>query len=374
MRLGHRARVGLIGTCAVLVALIAIAFAVGGSGSKSNSNRSTTTAGYGVAPADGIGVAGAPVPSTVPLRHPGAQSPRLPAAGAAPVVAPQPALAAHRGIAPAPDSADELSAVGAPTTAGGGGSSGSNSSGADSAKLTRTSSSIDATKIIKTGNLTIRVPKLAVKEAIQRLTVLATTQGGYVSGSTTSLDSSNPYGEIVLRIPVAHFQDTIDAAEKGQKVVALTTSADDVTGKFVDLSAKKRALERSRSTYLTILSRARTIGETLAVQQRIDDVQQQIDQLHGQLKLLGNQASYSTLTVDVVAAGVKTFAATHHQRHGIGKAWHDSWSRFGRGINAIVGAIGPIVFAVLLLAVLGLIGYGGYRGFRRATGHSQAAA
>jgi hypothetical protein len=364
MRLGHRARVGLIGTCAVLVALIAIAFAVGGSGSKPSSSGLKATGGVGLLP----------VPSSVPLtRHSVANSPRLPAAGAAPVVAPQPALAAQTGTASAPDSAAELSAVGAPTTAGAG-SSGSNSSGADSAKLTRTSSSIDATKIIKTGNLTIRVPKLAVKEAIQRLTVLATTQGGYVSGSTTSLDSSNPYGEIVLRIPVAHFQDTIDAAEKGQKVVALTTSADDVTGKFVDLSAKKRALERSRSTYLTILSRARTIGETLAVQQRIDDVQQQIDQLHGQLKLLGNQASYSTLTVDVVAAGVKTFAATHHQRHGIGKAWHDSWSRFGRGVNAIVGAIGPIVFAVLLLAVLGLIGYGGYRGFRRATGHSQAAA
>jgi hypothetical protein len=360
MRIGHKARAALIGTCAVLVALIAIAFAVGGSGSDSggaSQGLNRTTAAAADTPTDSVGVPGE-IATLGPVRQgPGKNGP-LPSVAGAPALASAPEYAAS-GVASSPT----------------GGSVGRRSSAADGEKLAGTGSSLEASKIIKTGNLTIRVPKLAVKETTQKLAALATAQGGYVSASNASLDTSSPYGEVVLRVPVAHFQDTIDAASRlGQKVVSLVTSADDVTGKFVDLAAKKHALERTRSTYLTILSRARTIGATLAVQQRIDDVQQQIDQLHGQLKLIGNQASYSTLTVDVVPSGVETFAATHHQRHGLGKAWHDSWSRFGRGVNAIVGAIGPIVFALLLIAVLGLIGYGGYRGFRRATRGSQATA
>jgi hypothetical protein len=346
-RLGQRTRVTLIGTCAVLVALIAIALAVGGSGSASGDAGQSATTSYALrAPANSVG-------KNAPL-------PRV-AAGVAPLV---PAGA------PAADTAPELA-----RSAAGGGTSSASSADAHSAKLTRTGSSLESSKIVKTGNLTIRVPKLAVKDATQKLTALATAQGGYVSASSASLDGSNPYGEVVLRVPVAHFQDTIDAASRlGQKVVTLTTSAHDVTGKYVDLSAKKHALERTRSTYLTILSRARTIGSTLAVQQRIDDVQQQIDQLHGQLKLLGSQTSYSTLTVDVVPAGVQTLAAKHHQSDGIGKAWHDSWSRFDRGVNAIVGAIGPIVFALLLLGLLGLIGLLGYRGLRRISDRTHASA
>jgi hypothetical protein len=357
MRIGHKARAALIGTCAVLVALIAIAFAVGGSdsgGASQGLNR--TTADAADTPTDSVGVPGE-IATLAPARQGLVKNGPLPSVAGA----------------PAPVSAPEYAASGVASSPTGG--SVSRSSAADDAKLGGTGSSLEASKIIKTGNLTIRVPKLAVKETTQKLAALATAQGGYVSASNASLDTSSPYGEVVLRVPVAHFQDTIDAASRlGQKVVSLITSADDVTGKFVDLAAKKHALERTRSTYLTILSRARTIGATLAVQQRIDDVQQQIDQLHGQLKLIGNQASYSTLTVDVVPSGVETLAATNHQRHGLGKAWHDSWSRFGRGVNAIVGAIGPVVFALLLIAVLGLIGYGGYRGFRRATRGSQAAA
>ncbi|HVX69674.1 MAG TPA: DUF4349 domain-containing protein [Mycobacteriales bacterium] len=336
MRLGHKARIGLIGTCAVLVALIATAFAVGGSQPNNDAGGSAS-----------VGVAARPADSFA-LRH---------TSNSGGSVAPEPVVAPGLAAPTTDQAAASEDAVAGVTPSGRTAASAGASSAGGGADL-------GASRIVKTGNLTIRVPKLSVQDTARALTGLATAQGGYVSGSNASLETASPYAEVVLRIPVAHFQDAITAAEKlGQKVVSLTTSADDVTGKYVDLSAKKHALERTRSTYLTILSRARTIGATLAVQQRIDGVQQQIDQLHGQLKLLGSQSSYSTLTVDVVS-DTRAFAAVH-QRDGIDKAWHDSWSRFDRGVNAIVGAIGPVVFAVLLLGLVGLIGLGGYRGFRR---------
>jgi hypothetical protein len=330
----------------VLVALIATAFAVGGGSETESAGAARSTASLplvaGALPTNG----GSAARNGLSYASAGRSAPT----GGVP------------GALPAPEVAPAHGAVLAP--------------GAPSRNVIKTSdaSSVDATRIVKTGNLTIRVAKKDVQSVTQSLTELAAAQGGYVAQSNTNFDSAAPSGQVVLRIPVAHFEDAIKAAEHlGMHVVSLSTSSDDVTGKYVDLNARRHALEHTRSTYLAILSRARTIGATLSVQQRIDDIQQQIDQLHGQIKLLGNQASYSTLTVDVVPVGAKALATVHHDRHGIGKAWHDSWSRFSRGVDALVGAIGPVVFAVLLIALLAGIGTLGYRGVRKVTGSHGAA-
>jgi hypothetical protein len=281
-------------------------------------------------------------------------------------------------VASAPKAALPRSAQNAPLTAGtAGGSAGSGGGRAEFAAnrdIASSGSSVEATRIVKTGNLELRVPKKDVPAQTDKLVVLAASEGGYVASSSTNLGSGAPYGEVVLRIPVARFEDAIKKAQALGHTVTLTTSADDVTGKYVDLAAKRHALEQTRSTYLSILSRARTIGATLAVQQRIDDVQQQIDQLSGQIKLLGSQSSYSTLTVDVVPSGL--VVPLHHaaRRHGIGKAWHDSWRRFSRGVDAMVGAIGPIVFALLLFGLIGLIGWLGNRSARRLINDRRSAA
>ncbi len=361
MRLAHKTRVVLIGACALLVALIATAFAIGGSGSKESAGPALTRA-------NGLGGVAVGSPAGLPpvFAH-GSAAKRAPV----PAVGAPPALAPQVGSAPVTSSEDQSALPGAAAATSGGGTV-----VADGPRsLVPSSSSLAATRIVKTGNVEIRVAKRDVQAVTDKLNLLATAEGGYVSQSNTELGAGAPSSEVVLRVPVAHFQDAITAAEKlGTHVISVSTSAADVTGKYVDLSARMHALERTRSTYLSILSRARTIGATLAVQQRIDDVQQQIDRLHGQLKLLGNQSSYSTLTVDVVPSGVAALAKPDHQRHGIGKAWHDSWSRFSRGVDAMVGAIGPIVFALLLFAVLALIGWFGNRTVRRMTADRRSAA
>lgn len=320
----HKTRAVLIGSGAVLVALVATAFAVGGSAHTATTN--------------------AAVSATASVA--------------------MPARAPHK-------------AVGLGSAGGGAGAGVASAGGSVAAPVSAPLSSgpaVDATRIVKTGELAIRVAKQDLQAKADALVRLATAEGGYVAQSSTELGGGAPSSEVVLRIPVAHFEDAIRAASGlGVHVLSLTTSADDVTGQYVDLTARLRALEQTRSTYLTILSRARTIGETLAVQQRVDDVQQQIDQLKGRIKLLANQSSYSTLTVDLVPAGGVT-PLHHARRDGLGAAWHRSWSRFDRGVNAIVAAIGPIVFALLLLGLVGLIGLFGYRGVRRVVSRSHAAA
>jgi hypothetical protein len=346
LRLDHRARVALMGTLALFIALVATAFAIGGSGSDSQSNARSAvlepagTAPLAGAPTNGVGVAGGitAAPPSLAVRHGVAQEKEFATTGSS-----GGSSAAGTVTAPAP----------APQTA------------TDSATATDASASVQATKIVKTGELTVRVDKTQVQSIVGQLSTLATSQGGYVASSSTNTGSGVPSGEVVLRIPVAHFTDAINAAEKLGHVLSLTTSADDVTGHYVDLAAREHALVQTRETYLTILGRARTIGATLEVQDRIQGVQSQIEQLQGQLKVLASQTSYSTLTVDVTPEALA--AALPHHRHGLSKAWHTSWTRFGRGIDSLVGAIGPLVLALLILAVVGTALTIGYCGVRKVT-------
>jgi len=221
-------------------------------------------------------------------------------------------------------------------------------------------------KVIKTGELDLQVTKGKVGHTLDLLSGLASLEHGYIANSRTSEGGFAPSGAITMRVPVAAFDDTVQRARTltGVKVLGLNTSGKDVTSKYVDLKARINALEKTRATFLTLLSRATTIGETLAVQQHITDVQTQIEQLQGQKKVLVNQAALSTLTVTVDQKVVAQTTKTHH-KSGLQKAFDRSVSRFVHGIEAIIGVIGPLLLAALLIALFWFVGRFGYRALRR---------
>jgi hypothetical protein len=336
-----RARLAGMAALAVIVVVIVLAFALGGTKSPSGT-AGTAGAPSAVAPAArGAGAGtGANAPTTgFGVAH----------AGRAPVAAPTAATSAAGSVAVR----------------------GQVSSTAGSPQLESAADSVTATRVVKTGSLSLRVARGQVQSTVAKLVALTTSMGGYVSQSHTDDIQGSPDGEVTLRIPAGQFDNAVTAAEKLGHVTSLTTNAHDVTGRYVDLGARLAALRQTRTTYLTILGRARTIGSTLEVQQRVDDVQQQIEELQGQLKVLGNQSADGTLTADVTQVGSKTLTPhRHHKHNGIGAAWHRSINRFARGFDAIVGALGPLLLAILVLAVIAGVAGLGYRGVRRATGQT----
>ncbi len=220
-------------------------------------------------------------------------------------------------------------------------------------------------RIVKTGRLELQVDKGDVTPTLGRLTALATFERGYVAESRTDEAGPSPSGTVTLRVPVAAFEDTVNRARGyGSKVLSLQTSAHDVTSEYVDLKARIRALRGTRNSFLDLLARATTIGQTLAVQQRVSDVQAQIERLQGQRKVLGSQSALSTLTVTV---GQKAAAATTatHRKSGIERAVDRSVSRFVRGIEVMIGAVGPIMLVLLVAGLAWVAARVGYRLLRR---------
>ena len=96
-----------------------------------------------------------------------------------------------------------------------------------------------------------------------------------------------------------NFSAVLKQAQQYGKTSNVSTKATDVTGQYVDLQAQITALQASRQQYLTILAKATSIGDILAVQEQLDSIQSQIEQLQGQLQVLTSETSYSTLNVTV---------------------------------------------------------------------------
>ena len=338
----------LVMAAAALVVIVIASFAVGGSGSD---NVETAASGGSGATADQGATGFQKIPDNA--------RESLAAPSAVPV--PAPAVRAH---APALSGGGAGSVAGGTTTAGG-----TTSGSLDASTAVIPPVPAAPSKVIKTGTLDLQVPKGRVSTALNLLTGIATIERGYIADSRTSEGGGAPSGTITMRVPVAAFDDAVKRARTigvdGVKVLSLQTSGKDVTSKYVDLKARISALKKTRETFLTLLSKATTIGQTLAVQQHVTDVQTQIEQLQGQKKVLVNQAALSTLTVTVDQKAAVVEATPVHHKSGLSKAVDRSVSRFVHGIEAIIGIIGPLLLVALLVGLGWLAARFGYRRLRR---------
>jgi len=106
---------------------------------------------------------------------------------------------------------------------------------------------------------------------------------------------------MTYRVPVNRFEDALAAMRKlGTKVLDEHTESTPVGGQIIDLQSRITNLRASEKAIQAIMLKANTIGDVLTVQQRLAEVQGQIEQLSGQLAGLTDQSAYSTLTVVLV--------------------------------------------------------------------------
>jgi len=224
-------------------------------------------------------------------------------------------------------------------------------------------------KIEQTGAVTLTVGRGKLNRTVTQLTALAGAYGGFVANSQTQSGPASggaPSGSVTLQVPVDNFTPVLKRAESLGQVSDLTTKATDVTGQYVDLQSRITALQASRQQYLTILAKASTVGDVLAVQDQLNAIQSQIEQLQGQLQLLTSQTSYSTLTV---AVNERSPAPTPGPlpESGLVRAWHASIGGFVTGVEGVIRIAGPLLFALLLL---GLVLAGGRALWRRHQRHN----
>jgi Domain of unknown function (DUF4349) len=220
---------------------------------------------------------------------------------------------------------------------------------------------VDAAKIVKTGTLDLRVARATLRVTVNRVTGVTVGLGGYIADSKTSYGGSNPTAQVTIRVPVQDFETAIARLEalSGVTVSGESENGADVTAQYTDLQAQLQAASGERDQLLTVLSHAQSIGDILAVHDRISTVQTGIDQLQGKIKLLDDQATLSSLAVTLSEKPAANAAAHKASPEtGLAKSWSDARQGFANAVEWLIARSGGALIVVLtLLALLFAVRY-----------------
>lgn len=214
-------------------------------------------------------------------------------------------------------------------------------------------------RIVRTGSIELRVKRTRFEGAWGDVQAVAAAHGGYViAASRSGADDGPRAGSISMRIPTKRFDAAVDRLREvsGAKVRRLDVTSQDVTQEFVDVRSRLRHDRAVEARLLALLAQTKGVSEVLAVQSRLDQVQEQIELSKGRLDYLEKMTSMSTVEVTLTAPAKSGAADRDEERGVLGESLGDAKDRFEENV---AGAIVWFGGALPMLVFLALIGFAG---------------
>jgi Domain of unknown function (DUF4349) len=97
---------------------------------------------------------------------------------------------------------------------------------------------------------------------------------------------------------IENYLNSYPALHNG-RLISTTKSTQDVTGDYVDTQSRLKNLHGEQDRLLTLLSHASALGDILAIDQRLTDVEGQIEQIDAHLNQLNGQVSFYTIAINL---------------------------------------------------------------------------
>jgi hypothetical protein len=159
--------------------------------------------------------------------------------------------------------------------------------------------------VIQTAELTIVVKDVNARAAaIQNM---AQQMGGFVVSAniyqTTASDGTQvPQADVVVRVPVDQLNAALSQIKQNTvEVKNETRSGQDVTDQYVDLQSRLAAKQAAEDQLMRIMQNATKTQDVLDVYQQLQQVESDIEVLKGQIKYYQQSASFSAITVHILA-------------------------------------------------------------------------
>jgi hypothetical protein len=206
-------------------------------------------------------------------------------------------------------------------------------------------------RIVRTANVDLEVGKGTLDDTIVRATDVVTRAEGTYIGSSTSVPGDGPAsGQVTFRVPVDAFEAILRELKGLGTYRGEQSSTEDVTTRYIDLRGQLTAWRAQERVYLRLLGRARSIGDVIAVQNQLQQVQSNIERLQGQVNHLEDQSSFSTIVLNLSEPGAGGVA---QPRSRLERAWATAVSGLAvMGAAALVGLVWLTPVAALAFLVL----------------------
>ena len=136
------------------------------------------------------------------------------------------------------------------------------------------------------------------------------------------------------------------APQNGGQLLSLTESVQDVSNDYIDTQSRLTNLRGEQTRLLDLLSHAQALGDIISIQDKLTDVEGQIETIEAHLKALQGQVSFYTISIALQPLSTATPAPTNSTGWNIGQTLHDAFA-------ASLGfAQGLATFFIWLLAYL----------------------
>ncbi|MCM3676476.1 DUF4349 domain-containing protein [Peribacillus simplex] len=214
----------------------------------------------------------------------------------------------------------------------------------------------DERKVIHQAQLELKVKNL--EKAQMKIENKVGEYGGYVVESNVYReDEELVEGTITVRVPEAHFQDFLaDSEGEASEVVGRNVTGQDVTEQYVDLKARLKSKRAVEERLLAFMKDAEKTEDLLEISSDLAVVQEEIEQLTGQMKYLENQTSYSTVTIKLSQDRIVVPGIDNEELN----TWERTKKQLATSANLLLKAgSGIIVFIIGNLPILITLGGAG---------------
>jgi hypothetical protein len=203
-------------------------------------------------------------------------------------------------------------------------------------------------QVVTTGWVTISVsdPVKAGAEAIG----IVESHGGRIDNRSEQAGTGpeSASAQLTIRVPEDDVTETLDELKKLGTAESVSITSTDVTAQTTDLDARITAMQGSVDRLLDLMAAATDIDDLVALESALSTRQADLDSLKSQRDLLGDQVAYSTIDLQLVAAGAVPAGGPKDFWGGLVVGWNSLVA----GLAGSFVALGVALPWLLVLAVL----------------------
>jgi len=187
---------------------------------------------------------------------------------------------------------------------------------------------------------------------------LVSSNRGYFSSTSESgnVEYGNRFASFTARVPSENYDTFMTSVGDVGSLTYKSEYVDDITSEYVDVQARLQSLNTKLERLQELEANAADVTELLEIEDRINEVQYEIESYTAQMKVYDSQVEYSTITISVSEVVTYTEPKADTLLNRIAEAFSDSFSGFISFLqNLLINIIYLLPYLIIIIVIIVII-------------------